>query len=290
MLAQILPGFRDFRTPLVTGYLWLVVLWVCIRMPLPDKTVTDGATGVINAFGSFLTPTVYVAVLSFLAYVIGMLLMMDVKAGTELSIFGRVILPRVSKRSSETINRVIEGSLHRAKLARVNGVAVAREFDLIYLIGDAEDYSQLRDENGGDEVQINADIRNHALNQVSTLMPTDIAEALPSLAIKLQEKNADLYGTYDRDKSESEFRLSIALPIIALSVYTISDNIGPQNYTWIWGVVGLVAAAALTYKGVIKRYSAVNVLITALDLSMIESPMIERLRMVFEDELKRDES
>lgn len=34
MLAQILPGYRDFRTPLVTGYQWIVVLWILVGMPL----------------------------------------------------------------------------------------------------------------------------------------------------------------------------------------------------------------------------------------------------------------
>ena len=72
MLAQILPGFRDFRTPLIAGYLWLTCAWILVGTPLPNPDSVDGVMGAINSFGNFLSPTIYITILSFLAYLIGM--------------------------------------------------------------------------------------------------------------------------------------------------------------------------------------------------------------------------
>ena len=39
MLANILPGFRDLRTPLVTGYVYAFSLWICLgkNRIIPDE-------------------------------------------------------------------------------------------------------------------------------------------------------------------------------------------------------------------------------------------------------------
>lgn len=49
MLAQILPRFRGFRTPLVTGYLWLLGPWILLGKPTPTKDRKDGLMGMMNA-------------------------------------------------------------------------------------------------------------------------------------------------------------------------------------------------------------------------------------------------
>jgi hypothetical protein len=55
MLAQILPGFRDFRAPLVTGYLWLLAAWILLGKPLPSKARKDGLLGMVNALTEYLS-------------------------------------------------------------------------------------------------------------------------------------------------------------------------------------------------------------------------------------------
>lgn len=84
MLAQILPGFRDFRTPLVTGYLWLLAIWILLGKPLPSKARKDGLLGMVNALTEYLSGAVVVVVLSFLAYMIGLLLAVEFKVLTTL--------------------------------------------------------------------------------------------------------------------------------------------------------------------------------------------------------------
>lgn len=278
MLAQILPGFRDFRTPLVTGYLWLVVLWVLIGMPLPDKTATSGAMGSINAFSEFLTPTVYVAVLSFLAYVVGMLLMVDIKAGSTLRLGKRFRLPYVSKRDVDVINAHIESACHRALIRGVNGYEVEREFNLTSMLETEEDHQIFSAEHVGNERRMDKEWREYALKQLRGPVAEEIVRSIPSLAIKLQDKNQLLFGSYDRDKSESEFRLSIAPPLAVLSSQFILLGLDRTMTLWPWaGYAGLIAAVALVVKGFQKRFSSVNVVVTALEIGTIESQMITRL-------------
>lgn len=278
MLAQILPGFRDFRTPLVTGYLWLVVLWILIGMPIPDKEATNGVMGSINAFGDFLTPTVYLAVLSFLAYVVGMLLMVDLKAGSTVRLGKRLRLPYVSSQDLDVINAHIESAFHRARIRRVAGNEVEREFRLKKMLETEEDYQILNSDNQGNQRGMDDDWREYALKQLQTPVAEEIVRSIPSLAIKLQDKNQLLYGSYDRDKSESEFRLSIAPPVAVLSVQFILLGLDRSLPLWPWaGYIGLIAAVALLVKGFQKRFSSVNVVVTALEIGTIESQMITRL-------------
>jgi hypothetical protein len=281
LLAQILPGFRDFRTPLVTGYLWLIVLWILIGMPLPDKDEREGVMGAINAFGNFLTPTIYVGVLSFLAYVIGMLLMVDIKAGSVIRLGPRFSLPYVSRSDLDVINAHIEAAFHRARVRRVNGYEIEREFRLKTMIDSEEDYQIHHGENQGNERLMDDAWREYSLKELRTPVAEEIVRSIPSLAIKLQDKNPLLYGSYDRDRSESEFRLSIAPPIAVLSVQFILLGMDRTMTLWPWaGYIGLIAVVALLVKGFQKRFSSVNVVVTALEIGTIESQMITRLESV----------
>jgi hypothetical protein len=76
VLASLLPGLRDLRTPLAVGYLWIVVLWLLLYRWVPT-TVGDAPTGPVRALyelGSLLDQAVVLAALSFLAYLLGSML------------------------------------------------------------------------------------------------------------------------------------------------------------------------------------------------------------------------
>ena len=125
---------------------------------------------------------------------------------------------------------------------------------------------------------MNEEWRKYALRQLKEPMVEEIIKSIPSLAIKLQDKNALLFGSYDRDKSESEFRLSIAPPLAFLSVQFVLLGLDRSFLLWPWaGYVGLIAVVALIVKGFQKRFSSVNVVVTALEIGTIESQMTTRL-------------
>lgn len=285
MLAQILPGFRDFRTPLVTGYLWIVVLWMLVGMPLPDKDATDGVMGGINAIGEFFTPTVYLAVLSFLAYVLGMLLMVDIKPGSTIRLGPILKLPYVSKTDRAIIESHVEAAFHRARIRGADGSQIEREFKLEPMLTSQEDYDVFQADNQNDERLMDREWRDYALKDLKEPMVEEVIKSIPSLAIKLQDKNALLFGSYDRDKSESEFRLSIAPPLAVLSMQFVLLGLDRPLLMWPWaGYVGLIAVVALVVKGFQKRFSSVNVVVTALEIGTIESQMVTRLEAIPEDE------
>src|SRR3954471_461558 len=75
MLASLLPGLRDLRTPLATGYLWLVALWLLVHQYVP-KSVFD-ASGPIRSLyqlGALAGTTACLAAVSFVAYLVGSML------------------------------------------------------------------------------------------------------------------------------------------------------------------------------------------------------------------------
>lgn len=284
MLAQILPGFRDFRTPLVTGYLWLVVLWILVGLPLPDKNQTEGVMGAINAFGSLVTPTIYLAVLSFLAYVVGMLLMVDIKPGSVVRLGWRFKLSYITRRDSETIRSHVESAFHRARVRRADGYEIEREFNLSPMVKSQQDHDILRSESGQVDQEMDRIVRDNALNQLAGAFFEDIIRSIPSLAIKLQDKNPLLYGSYDRDRSESEFRLSIAVPVTVLSIQFLFLGSGLDSLLWPWAsYIGITATVALVVKGFRKRFDSVNIVVTALEIGTIESQMIARLDAIGAD-------
>lgn len=45
MLASLLPGLRDLRTPLAAGYIWLVAVWVALEPRIPNSPDGDSVLG-----------------------------------------------------------------------------------------------------------------------------------------------------------------------------------------------------------------------------------------------------
>jgi hypothetical protein len=90
MLLGLLPGFRDLRTSLVTGYLWLFFLWLVID--LPERAELSGPTARAVELGDHLSAAGLIAVASFVAFFVGSVyedvirLPLDVIAGRPLSI------------------------------------------------------------------------------------------------------------------------------------------------------------------------------------------------------------
>lgn len=257
------------------------MLWILVDRPLPDKNAKDGAMGAINAIGEFFTPTVYIAVLSFLAYVIGMLLMVDLKPGSTVRLWPKLKLPYVSKSDRAAIEAHVEAAFHRARIRGVDGNKVEREFKLEPMLTSEDDFDVFRMDNQEDEHSMNREWREYSLKELTEPVVEEVIKSIPSLAIKLQDKNALLFGSYDRDKSESEFRLSIAPPLAVLSVQFVVLGLDEPLLLWPWaGYAGLIAVVALVVKGFQKRFSSVNVVVTALEIGTIESQMITRLEAV----------
>ena len=48
ILASALPGFRDLRAPLIAGYLWLMFLWILIKLDIHKRPINGVAAAVYD--------------------------------------------------------------------------------------------------------------------------------------------------------------------------------------------------------------------------------------------------
>lgn len=300
MLAQILPGFRDFRTPLVTGYLWLLSLWILLGKPIPTKARKDGLMGMMNALGEYLSPLLVVGVLSFAAYLVGVLLAVDIKVVSHLvqrygwttrrglTAKGRPKLKLtrnanvqdyerlVGTSSGSTMRRLLWDAFKRVEKREVPWETIYREYDIDFPEGEKEKEYQTRASGNPDEVDVLK--RKDGLRFVAPILLSDMEAEIPTMATKLQEKNKDLYDAYSKDKAEAEFRLSVALPIAVASVliYFVGLSSNPTLNTSM-AVAGFISALILFKKGWTKSQEATNSVITALEINTINSRILERL-------------
>ena len=74
MLTNLLPGLRDLRTPLATGYLYLAALWIVFGGLLPDNDSATGLIARIYELDGVLGTSTLLAGLSFVASVLGSML------------------------------------------------------------------------------------------------------------------------------------------------------------------------------------------------------------------------
>ena len=73
MLANLLPGIRDIRTPLATGYIWLLTFWLWLPAHFRDTRPSEGVPGDIAQLAHYSGRVGIAIALSFIAYLIGAL-------------------------------------------------------------------------------------------------------------------------------------------------------------------------------------------------------------------------
>src|SRR4051812_13097053 len=90
MIADLLPGVREFRAPLAAGYVWLAFVYFVIGAPTEVDDAPDPLQELLTAL-----PTVATGIaLSFVAYLIGSI---------SQDLFGQV-LPRLVARLSRPLS------------------------------------------------------------------------------------------------------------------------------------------------------------------------------------------
>ncbi|WAZ26962.1 hypothetical protein STRCI_008653 [Streptomyces cinnabarinus] len=86
MLASLLPGLRDLRTPLAVGYLWLACAWLWFHDTLPRRETAHGAIADLYDLEGILPAAALLAVLTFFAYFLGSILVMDIAEARWLDV------------------------------------------------------------------------------------------------------------------------------------------------------------------------------------------------------------
>ncbi|WP_432190694.1 hypothetical protein, partial [Streptomyces sp. Tue6028] len=77
MLASLLPGLRELRTPLTVGYLWLICVWLWFHDLLPQRATAHGAIRDLYDLAAMLPSASALAAVTFTAYFLGSIIELD---------------------------------------------------------------------------------------------------------------------------------------------------------------------------------------------------------------------
>ena len=253
MLASLLPGLRDLRTPLATGYLWLVVLWLLLHDNIP--TSLQEATGPLHSLyelGALAGRGPVLAAVTFVAYVLGAILLVTFSAAKSgLRISGESIMP-----SRYRVDR-----LYRIVFRHDPGHSLYQQLHTFVSMR----FRQLAE--GLQGLQVPA-----ALAQADTHeYVSRIAKDLYAVSVQLQAKNRDYWDTYDRQYSEAQFRLGIAVPLAVIIVIVAAQS------SALWLVLLIVPLWLLRLSWGLA-FDCLSTLVQAIVLEMVEPPPIEYLR------------
>lgn len=79
MLTSLLPGLREVRGPLTVGYLWLLALWLAFPDWLPELAKVRPFADISRVL-PLVGEGVVLSLVTFLAYLIGAFLYVDIQA------------------------------------------------------------------------------------------------------------------------------------------------------------------------------------------------------------------
>ena len=292
MLASLLPGVREIRTPLVVGYAWLVVLWLAVgyRLPTPDQArgvladiyrIADDAgrlaTGSGISVGAYRGGVVAGSLTSSTTDLVGEAFRRtplaritperrrrdSVRAWLEQAVVERLSARFLADQTFRTnvLDRARSAHARPKQSAVWRGQAVR---DMLKLIG-----VRTRLET---EAQSDAGVRRELLRMVVNVdrLVDDIESELDRIVFRLRVLNDAMYDEYDRLLSESEFRLAMSTPVLAL-FSVMATRWHP------WWSAGVVVAVMLLYVGAGARTKAGRLLAGALAAASVDDQALTRL-------------
>lgn len=261
MLASLLPGLRDVRTPLTVGYMWLAFLWMIGAGAILDEiraseSYTSHLLDTVSGFGS----VAVVGVISLAAYLIGILLTVN------------------------SDNRVVSrmSSIYFT-FARWSRRDVATDFEYRRVV---EDQFATADEivqaHHHQENERSAKSKNGFAAKLSNdifLMHTRIERLARGgdqgyLRPRLLIANQELYSEYDRLSAEATFRINVPLPLVVLTT-VFSTDLG-----WWLLPLGFSVAVSLLISGLHRLNEAETTIRRAVLDDLIVHPLTDSLEQL----------
>jgi hypothetical protein len=258
MLMNLLPGLRELRAPLASGYLWLISAWLLLgHMDLlpSGRPAGNGEVARLWDLGGTLGKTAVLAVTTFIAYLIGSFLEMD-PDGRVVDSLRRVVL--VDRRpwfarepgawlahESESVARSISrearknlmdfmeqrnllpAEKYRDDEAIERGLSV-REMELERIRKRREKRERREKERKwkkeGERVMGEPEIVTIEMplyvqkESDADAIIIEIIREIPQLASRLLVSSQDLYGKYDRQMGEASVRINVSIPLTVLLI------------------------------------------------------------------------
>jgi hypothetical protein len=277
---NILPGLRELRAPLASGYLWLVALWLALSHAgwLPSKRPPgNGEVARLWDLGGTLGKTTLLAAVTFIAYLIGSFLELD-PSGPIVIFLGRLLAVAFAPFSSRfptaaylaSANEGYEGDRLIAALpsqARVDLRKTVRERGKLPQ-GAESPVIQVTDDS------IRAKERENSERAISYVME-EIVEEMPQLASRLLVKNKELYGRYDRLMAEATLRINVSIPLtVVLALATWLSSL-PILLRAILTIIIATFGFLLLRQGILRARSARAVIVQALAINEVDSRYLD---------------
>ncbi|MFF3642439.1 hypothetical protein [Streptomyces sp. NPDC002564] len=247
MLSSLLPGVREIRTPLTSGYLWLAILWIFIGDSAPTEDPGHGPFSTMWRVGESLGRPALLAALSFAAYLVGTFLEID-----PLHMWEHGGRPAWITRGRNMLRNLPFFS--RLQVFPISGQA--REDMTIFS-------EAILGSTAGDPGEVREILSN-------------ITKEESQIATRIQANNIDLYNKYDRLLAESSFRVNIAPPLTLLSLILIWSS-RPSLYAQALLTIASTAYGFLLFRqGVRKAIRSRDVITQALAVGIVESTYLRR--------------
>lgn len=285
MLASLLPGVRHVRTPLITGLLYFLAVWLVVDVdrltPSSDGSMAERH---LRAAAELAGPTGVAAALALSALLVGSLLVIRrpptlswLKVNGQRVLF--VGLWRVVARWP-FISR-LDGPEQRLSLPKPNRWDDLRSAVRARLASmPAVKRQQLEDAPLAPRLKslIGQHLGRHPHDdldweEVEDAVLFSVAGELDLLMTRLQVERETLYNEIDRLRSEAELRYSIAPPLVAVFL-TTSASWHPAF------AVGVLVPVALVIQARRTDREARLKLITALQHRVVASPTLDSIEMI----------
>jgi hypothetical protein len=260
MLANLLPGIRQVRTPLATGYVWLLTFWLWIPEQLKNTAPSDVPADIMRVvlYAGRIAEGIAI---SFAAYLIGAL-------SEPLSVPFTQLGALVAAIGTSLTWPVIRFRAHTTSY-RINDILHLLRFR--YRLRIQEDDKRFSVENISvsigqfSSVGINDLMKFSSQSVEKGLIRPDakrsymeyLARQLPGQSNALLGKETELFSAYDRLISEYEFRVGITVP---LSAFIITLAV---RWSALW-LLMLPPLLILLGTGASRRMRAGDLLVVAL--------------------------
>jgi hypothetical protein len=282
---NLLPGIRDLRTPLAVGYLWLAALWLAFGDKLPDSRqdatgIIDGIYRAVSAVG--VTPSL--AALTFIAYVVGAMLLPlghEVDSFIRSSVFALSQLVPRSLRNFQTPRDEyglpkVNTSYPLEQFAREEIDDLRRKYPVSSIVEALRDVDQptgaLIDWAGMDHER-----QQRHVHGAARTLAHQLQWDLPAIVTQLQIYDKEsLFHSYDRNMAESQFRMGISAPLLAIASI-LAREVTP------WALLGVIVPLVLQHQGRQKQEEAELKAFQPVTQGVIQAPYLQTVKSKLEE-------
>lgn len=283
MLTSLLPGIRELRVPLATGYVWLVALAIALEPHAPERAEATGLSATLYRIGELISVLGVGVGLSFVAYLLGSL-SVGVFSRTLRRLFRQEVLPIDhvwGEFTGPTADAI--GQLATEARARLEQHLALSDTNVSSFIEEnlrpRRERSRSRQRGVQPEDQVlrlpSAPAPSSHERDLARLRDAIVSDLEIVLTTRLLGRDAELYSAVDRHRSEVDFRLGLIPPLVA-GTLAIAAAVQPLFSGGVLAA-GAVITVGLHWDALNQQRKANAMLVDALADQRVDSASLERL-------------